>query len=340
MRGMLNTRSRRYRGLGRGLRRGLSLFGALLALALLGLMVLAAARFFEARMADERARLAGRQLTVLSHAAASHVNSRFPELLAAARDGPVELTHAQLRAEGSLPAGFPELDALGRGHRVLILGPGAGVLDLLVIETVEEGDTAYPAARALATLRRFDHASVYGDHLYRIAVPGFAAANRMETDLDLGGHGLANAGAIEAKSLTLENDFAVGGALDVTRDLVVGRAIRVSGAAEIAGGMSAASARISGAASSGALRVRDTARAASLTARGAVNAGSIGASGAIAAGSANLTSLQSRRVTTREIAAGGVAASGVTARLVRANERIDGAQAGFSRLTVGTCTGC
>ena len=66
-------------------RRGLSLFGALLALALLGMIVLAAAAFFETLQAERRARIAVQQLTVLADAAASHVHGRFPELLEAAR---------------------------------------------------------------------------------------------------------------------------------------------------------------------------------------------------------------------------------------------------------------
>ena len=83
----LNRRHCLGRSLGhsRGLSRGLSLFGSLLALGLLGAMVLAAALFFENRAMDERARLAARQLTVLSDAAASHVSGRFPAMLTAPR---------------------------------------------------------------------------------------------------------------------------------------------------------------------------------------------------------------------------------------------------------------
>ena len=364
--------------------RGLSLFGSLLALGLLGMTVLAAALFFETRMLDERARLSGRQLTVLSDAAASHANGRFPDLLTAARNGPVEIGIAQLRADGSLPAGFPETGALGRGHRILVLAAGTNAVDLLVTQTVAAGDTAVPAAAlleaaggarmglvapdvaarlagpaidvdvsafqaafggapgpgALATLRRFDHRTVFGDQLYRVAVPGFAAANRMETDLDLNGNRLANANAVEAATLTLENDLEVGGMLTVTRDLTVGRALRVSGEAEIAQGASAATARIAGAVTGGSLGVAGGVRAASLTAAGTVTAGSIGTTGAVAAGSARLGGLQSDRIVARTVTATSVSAAGATARLVRATEGVDADRAGFSTLTVGRCTGC
>ncbi len=376
---MLNRRRH-----GRRLSRGLSLFGSLLALGLLGAMVMAAAALFETRLLEEKSRLAGRQLTLLADAAASHAEGRFTDLLTAARNGPVEIPLADLRADGSLPAGFPEVDALGRGHRVLVLAAGADGFDLLATQTVAPGDTAVPSAalfetagrtrmglvapdaaarlagptidadvsafrtafagapatRALAALARLDRQSVFGDQLYRIAVPGFPALNRMETDLDLGGNRIAGAGALEADSLTLDGDLAVGGALTVTRDLVVGRAVRVAGAAGIAGNVAAATARITGAASAGGLTVRNALRAASLTAAGTVRAGSIGAAGAVAAGSARLTGLQSGRVTARAVTATSVSAASATAQQVQATGRIDAARAGFGRLVVGSCTGC
>ena len=121
--------------------RGLSLFGALLALALLGMIVLAASTFFETLAAERRARIAVQQLTVLADASASHVHGRFPELLVAARGDPVEITLAQLKGAGSLPADFSAVDALGRGYRVLILAAGADAIDVLAVERVESGDT-------------------------------------------------------------------------------------------------------------------------------------------------------------------------------------------------------
>ena len=134
--------------------RGLSLFGALLALALLGMIVLAASTFFETLAADRRARIAVQQLTVLADASASHVHGRFPELLAAARGGPVEITLAQLKGAGSLPADFSAVDALGRGYRVLLLSAGADAIDVLATEAVGAGDTVPPSTALLETRRR------------------------------------------------------------------------------------------------------------------------------------------------------------------------------------------
>ena len=384
-----NPRWGRSLGLSRGRRLGLSLFGSLLALGLLGAMVLAVALFFENRMLDERARLAARQLSVLSDAAASHVSGRFPAMLTAIGGGSFELTPATLRGAGALPAGFADVGAMGRGYRVLMLSAGADTIDLLVTQTVpadggtpgsievptsalfEAGGSARmgvvlpdtpdrltgpavdagigafqaafggaPEAGALATLRRLDHRAVYGDQLYRMAVPGFAGANRMETDLDLGGNDLTGANALEADTLALESDLTVGGGLTVTADLMVGRALNVSGSAEVTAGITAQSARVTGAASAGSLSVTHDLRAASLTAQGAVTAGSAGVSGGVAAGSASLANLQSDSVTARTVTATEVSAAGVTARAVRATDRADASEAGFSRLTVGSCTGC
>ena len=348
------------------------------------MMVLAVALFFETRMLEERARLAARQLSVLSDAAASHVSARFPAMLTAVGGGSAELALPTLRAAGALPGGFAAVGAMGRGYRVLLRAAGPDALDLLVTQTVPAGDTEVPAsalfgadggarmgvvppdmprrlrgpavdaevsafqavfggapaAGALATLRRLDHRAVYGDQLYRVAVPGFADANRMETDLDLGGNDLTGAGEFEAETLDLESDLTVGGGLAVTGELIVGRALRVSGPAEVTAGITAETAQVTGAATAGSLAVSRELTAAGMTVRGAVTAGSIGARGAVAAGSASLTGLQSNSVTARTVTATEVSAAGARARAVRATARADAAEAGFSRLTVGVCSGC
>ena len=293
----------RTSGRGRSLRlsRGLSLFGALLALGLLGMLVLGATVFFETRALEARGRLAAVQLAVLAEAAASYAHSRFPALLAQARGGPSEIALAALKAEGSLTVEFSETDALGRGYRVLVLAAGAHAFDMLVTETVEAGDTVRPAAAlleaagprmglagpsrlsgpavdaglarfraafagapgagALATLRRFDHSSVYGDQLYRVAIPGFAEANRMEADLDMGGNAIEGAGLIEAATLDVETDLEAGGDLAVSGDLLVGRALRVAGTVEAGGEILAAAGRIQGPVTSGAMTVTGAMRA-------------------------------------------------------------------------------
>ena len=367
-------------GLGRGLSRGLGLFEGLLALGLLGLLVLGATVFFETRALEQRGRLAAVQLSVLAEAAASYAHSSFPALLTQARAGPSEIVLSSLKAAGSLTADFSEVDALGRGYRVLMLAAGANAFDLLAAETVPAGDTVRPAAAlqeaagpriglagrsrlsgptvdadlaafrsafagapaegALAALRRFDHGSVYGDALYRVAIPGFAEANRMEADLDMAGNAIEGAGTIEAASLDVETDLSAGGDLSVTGDLVVGRAVRASGTVEAGESMTASAARISGPASAASMTVTGAVRAQTVAAANRVEAGTIGAAGAVAAGSARLGGLDARSVTARTMTADSVAAASVTATRVQAGTRLDAVDAGISRLVVGRCQGC
>ena len=359
---------------------GVGLFEALLALALLGVLVLGATVFFETRALEKRGRLAAVQLSVLAEAAAAHAHSRFPGLLAQAGGGPSELTLAALKASGSLTAEFSETDALGRGYRVLMLAAGTDAFDLLVAETVPAGDTVRPAAAlleapgpgiglagpsrlsgpavnadlgafrasfggapaegALAVLRRFDHGSVYGDALYRVAIPGFAEANRMDADLDMGGNAIERAGRIEAASLEVETDLEAGGDLTVTGDLLVGRALRAAGTVEAADRIAAQAARIEGQVESREMTVSGAVRATTVEASGRVEAGSIGAAGAVAAGSARLGGLDAADVTARTVTAGTVSASRALAARMRFDGRLDADSAGFSRLTVGRCTGC
>ena len=364
--------------------RGLSLFGALLALALLGMIVLAASTFFETLAAERRARIAVQQLTVLADASASHVHGRFPELLAAARGGPVEITLAQLKGAGSLPADYSAVDALGRGYRVLILAAGADAIDVLAAEAVGPGDTVPPSAAlleaagearlgliapdapsrlagptigydvsafqaafggapavgALAALRRFDHQAVYGARLQRVAVPGFPEANRMETDLDLGGNAITGAGRLSAASLALSGDLEAGGDIAVIGDLTVGQAVQVAGTVEAAGAISGDTASFAGVVSSGSLRVNGALRAANISSAGAVTAGSVAATGTVTAGSANLERLTANTASARTVTAGTLSAASVRAAGIRVNGRLDASTAGFSTLIVGRCTGC
>ena len=380
----MDNRRSSSRGQGRGLRlrpgRGASLFGALLALGLVGLMVLGAVAFFESKALERRGGLAAVQLAVLADAASAYAHSRFPALLAQAQGGPFELSLATLKADGALTGEFSETDALGRGYRVLVLAAGGDAFDLLATETVAANDTVRPVAAllegtgpriglagtsrlsgptvdadlsafraafagapaegALATLRRFDHGSVFGDTLYRVAIPGFAEANRMEADLDMAGHAIERAGRIEAASLQVETDVEAGGDLAVTGDLVVGRAVRAAGTVEAGTGMSAGMARIQGAVTSGTMTVTGTVRAASLDAAGLVRGGSIGAAGSVAAGSARLGGLDAATVTARTVTADSASAASVTATRVRAGSSLSATNAGFSRLVVGHCQGC
>ena len=282
----------------------------------------------------------------------------FRNLWQAARGRPVEITLAQLKGAGSLPADFSAVDALGRGYRVLILAAGADVIDVMATEAVRAGDTVAPSAAlleaagearvglvasdapsrlagptidhdvsafqaafagapavgALAALRRFDHQAVYGGRLQRLAVPGFPEANRMESDLDMGGNAITGAGRLSAESLALVGDLEAGGDIAVSGDLTVGQAVRVAGTVEAAGAISADTASLAGEVWSGSLTVNGSLRAANISSAGAVTAGSVAATGTVTAGGANLERLTANTVSARTVTAGTLSAASVRGR--------------------------
>ena len=137
-----------FRG-GRG-RRGLSLFGSLLAMALLGSLVLAVIVWLEDRSLEERERIAGTQLETLAHGVSAYVHSRFPALQTQVGGGAVTISLAQLQSQGVLPDGFGAVNALGRGFQVMALDGGSGAVDVVVAETVPGGDTLVPSGALLA----------------------------------------------------------------------------------------------------------------------------------------------------------------------------------------------
>ena len=381
--GML--RGRRGARLWRGARRGLSLFGSLLAMAVLGTLVLGVVVWLEDRSLEERERLAGGQLETLAHGVSAYVHSRFPALQVQVGGGPVNIGLALLRSEGVLPDGFGDVDALGRGFRVMALDGGGGAVDIVVAETVAAGDTlvpsgallaprfggvrmgvvppdaptrvrgptidvdvsgfqgnfgGVPAVGALAVLARFDHGSVFGDQLYRVDIPGFAAGNRMETALDLGGNEIVDAGRVEAESLDVSGDIETGGALIVTGALTVGQAVDVTGAVTVTGAMTADRGTFTGTVWANSVEANDSVQAATVTATGTVTAATVAATGALSAGSATIGDLQSATVDASGVNATSVTAEEVSVDVLQATGGIVAVIAGISRLTVGSCSGC
>ena len=130
-------------------RAGASLFGALLALAVFAVFLVGAYGWLGDRQRDAEERLAGAQAALLADAAATWANSEFTGLLAQVQGGSHEVSVATLRTEGVLPSNFPDIGALGRGWRILLLPAGAGAFDLLVTEIVPAGDRRWPAAALL-----------------------------------------------------------------------------------------------------------------------------------------------------------------------------------------------
>ena len=364
-------------------RRGLTLFGSLMALAVFATLLLGVAQWMQERLEEERQERAAGQIAILAEAARVYVLDRFPALLAGAADQQVTL--AELRAADVLSDTFRDRDAMGRRYRVLLQRPSTGVLDLLVTQVVATGDVRWPwraaasvpvremrigtidpaatgrltgpaidvsvapfqaawsvpAARAMATWLRLDRETVYGSQLHRVAASGFPEINRMETDLDMDGNDIVDAGAVTAASVEVTTDLTVGQGLTVTGDLLVGASVNVTGAVDVAGALTATSAEVANAASAASMTATGAVRGASLAVTGDVTAGTIGASGAMAVtGSATMDDLTATSVAASTITATSVTASDVTVQQMTASGRMTAANAGITTLVVGSCSGC
>ena len=122
---------------------GMSLFGALLALAVFAVLVAGGMEWLEERAEERLQRLAGAQAVALSEGVAVWVESDFEARLASA---PQEVTLGTLRTAGVLAPGFAAngRDALGRAYRVLMRRVPGDALDVLVTQRVGAGDDLLP----------------------------------------------------------------------------------------------------------------------------------------------------------------------------------------------------
>ena len=230
-----------------------------------------------------------------------------------------------------------------------------------------------PRPYALGVLSRHDRQSVFGDFLYRVAVPGLPGANTMQTALDMGGNDVVDARDVTADTMTLDQNLEVGGDLTVTADLLVGGDAGIAGTATVAGEVRTQTARIAGAVFADEATVASEVRAGSVSATGEVRGGSIGTSGTLSAGSGRVTgpvfagSVSASSVTAgcgspplagcgrarvSSLRAGSVNApsltvtgnatvsGAVTAGSVRTTGTLTARDAGFSTLVVGICHGC
>ena len=364
-------------------RRGLTLFGSLLALALVGVM---AAGFFalaERHLADMRERRAAAGIVQLARAAHHHVTDRFANFLSGAEFR--EVTLAELEATGELQAGIPAEDAMGRGRRILVRSDGAGTVDVVVTQVVAAVDRDWPwraaastasgighlgtvapgssrlngptidvdvaafqgafqgapAPRALAAHLRLDRHAIFGDQLWRIEVAGFPEINRMETDIDMAGHDITNAGDIATRTLAVTDSLEIGGDLEVTGALVVGELVEIAGWGRFSGEVSAPFATVSGDVNAHTVTASGEVSADTLDIDGTISAGDIATSGTLAVtAEASVGTLTSTSVATGSVTADTVAATAIEALQVTVSGTIKSEEAGISDLTVGRCSGC
>ena len=287
-------------------RRGLGLFGALLAMGVWAVLMLGLVTWGGERLREDRVLTAARQLGEVSRAARDYARAGFSDLA----DGG-EIAGA---VRDYLPLGFPERDAFGRAFRVYVRDGGSGSFEVLATVEVAQVDpvpmeaavfdrhaparlgvvrgqalrgpsirdhdvsafrtahAGHPRAGAPAILERYDEASLYGDALYRADL-GRPALNRMETGLDMGGYDIAGAGSYTGRELSLSEDLRIGGRFDVSGPMAVSGAL-TAGSAEVEGAVSAGSAVIGGALTvEGSADIGEGVRAASADVEGAVTAG-------------------------------------------------------------------
>ncbi len=364
--------------------RGLTLFGSLLALAVTGVLVAGMSRHLEQRLVEAREERATEQLVVLARAAHGFAIDSLADLLGGNTER--EIAIDELRNGGFIGPGFAANNVQGRGYRILVRQVDAGVVDLVVTQTVPVGDIAWPwrsitrqpidtmrlgtvhpdeparlqgpgididisqfqnafagvpETRALAAYTRLDRSTVFGDQLYRTAVNGFPEINRMQTDLDMGGNDIANAGAIEADTIAVADILDVGGDLTVVGELVVGRSLIVDGDVSVDGELTAGSAAIAGVTQTESVQATDIVRATNLQATGTIEAANLGISQDLTiAGTAVMQRLTAASVSASTVTVDTVAANAVDADQLIASSEATAAEAGFSQLIVGSCTGC
>ncbi len=197
-----------------------------------------------------------------------------------------------------------------------------------------------PGRGALGVLMRFDHERVYGDQLYRVAIPGFDEANQMKTALDLGGNDIVDVRRLEAESFDVEEDIETGGELVVTGLLTVGQAVEVTGEATIAGEMSAQTGNFDQTVTATTMEALKHIEAETVTATGTLTGKTVTATGTMTADSAVMGNLQSRTMDASAVSATSVTAEIVGVDTLGAAGHMTADSAGISRLTVGSCSGC
>ena len=329
----------------------MGLFGALLALPIIGLLLVQWTEWNENRLAAAQAVAAGRNLVVVGQAVERYVHANYGSL----SDG--EIPVADLVAADLLPAGFTGAgDAMKRPARVWLLDVGGGRLRVVSMQVVPDDDgrrpdagvfearagqwlglvdgsgflgapggfkedvTAFqgapgagghPKANALALYQEFDRELVCGDFLFRKSRAGCPHAGRMETDLDLGGNDVTGVGRLEAARLVVSDDVVVGGDFRVGGEFGIGRALRMEGTFNAPAGVT-----FDGDAEF----------------TGEVNASEVRVTSVLRASTADI----GQNVTARNVtASGNITATGVTA-----GSTLNADSGYIGRLRVGSCVGC
>ena len=368
--------------------RGLSVFSALLALALLGVMLVSGVRYLEEWGLTRRHAAAAQDLVVLARAARAHAANDLDAMRAATGLlGLREVALATLSAEGWLFDGFRTTNALGQSYRVFHRRVGTDGLELLVTTVTPAGtdvgyrlDVGYEGAREIfvgvvdpgamtaaqrgrllgpavdadvrlyraqfgepsvgetAAITSLTMRSVYGSELHRLQVAGRPEANRMETDLVMGGHDVVGAEHIESVEADISDELRVLGGLEVT-ELLVGQRMTVTGDSEFEGDLRARTGEFLGAVASGSGEITNEIRAQTLDIGDTVTGRTVRASVAMSAPAVTADEVNAARVVADDVRSNDIEALTVQAQLVRGGQ-VRGDSGVFGQVVTGSCSGC
>ena len=119
---------------------GLTVFGSVLALGILGAMVVTGIQYLDQAAFERRQVAAERDLVVLTRAARSHAANSVEAMRAATGSvGYREVLLSEIEGDGWLPTGFPTTNAIGQGYRVFHRRIGTDGLDVLVTTVTPAG---------------------------------------------------------------------------------------------------------------------------------------------------------------------------------------------------------
>ncbi len=177
---------------------------------------------------------------------------------------------------------------------------------------------------------------LYGDVLYRRAIPGFADANRMDTHLDMNGFDITDVDALSSERLNVSEEATIRGGLEVFDDF------NVVGTSTFDGDVTTQDINSSGIISTPLLETG------SASVSGTINAGSLNAN--ILESQTLITdSLESQQTTGSTLNAGDLSTDSlstdtlvsneITTNRTRTNE-LRGSTAYINDLTTGNCVGC
>ena len=181
--------------------------------------------------------------------------------------------------------------------------------------------------------------SVYGSELHRLEVAGYPDANKMETDLVMGGHDILEAGLIDTTDAVIANDLTLLGGLEVAEQLIVGQRLEVAGEATFEGNLRAREGVFEDVLVSDAGDVEDVIRATSLDIVGEVSAQTVRATSAMTAPSVSTTELHAAQVVSEAVRSDDIQARELRSQLLH-GRTVTGDTGVYRLLITGGCTGC